>query len=166
MKLCSDKDPTTAAKKGVMGLLGSLLGIGVVLQTDITLLGLLVPKWKDTTGDILVSGLVIGAGTEGLNIVTKYFDYIKQYRKANLTPLEVAIIPASVSVKQGKKFQFRAAVNNAENQNVSWEVSHGAGGTISGDGKYVAPPQAGTYQVVAVSDADPTKQAIAKVTVT
>jgi hypothetical protein len=58
-------------------------------------------------------------------------------------------------------------VANTTNQAVTWYVQEGAaGGTVTSAGAYTAPATAGTYHVVATSQADTTKYAVATVTVT
>jgi hypothetical protein len=59
---------------------------------------------------------------------------------------------------------FTAAVTNSSNTAVTWSVTEASGGTVT-NGAYVAPPTAGTYHVVAVSQADPSKTAQATITV-
>ena len=166
-------DPTTPTPtaavwiKWSMALIAFLLGLVTVQLTDITLLSFVKPEWGKTLGDFLVSALVLGAGTEGLNTLTKYFAYVKEARKQSIKPaIEVAISPPSATVKVDQNFAFKATVKNTDNPNVTWEVAHGAGGSIDAQGIYKAPPVAGTYQIVAISEADPTKHAFAKVTVT
>lgn len=78
--------------------------------------------------------------------------------------VEVEIFPSRVDVKTNETFTFKAVVKNTENHTVTWEVLHGSGGSIRA-GIYSAPSQSGVYQVVATSNADPTKYAIATVTV-
>ena len=151
-------------KRAVMALLATGLGgIVVGVMDDLTLLGLIQEAWKRTWLDKAISALVIGAGTEGLNIVTKYLDYLKKARKAMLSNVAVEIIPATQAVAQGTNLPFQAKVTNSENQDVSWAVSKGA---ITQDGVYTSPSTPGPDEVVAISQADPTKHAIAKVTVT
>ncbi len=171
IKKVTGKDPAggdagaVSTKTWIMNLLAFGLGLLVVKLTGLSLLGLVDASWSGTGGDLLVSALVISAGTEGANIATKYLDYVKQGRKAALNPIEVSIIPSAVTVGKGSTFQFRATVKNTENKNVTWEVSHGAGGSITPAGLYTAPAQAGTYQVIALSRVDETKHAVATVTV-
>jgi hypothetical protein len=49
---------------------------------------------------------------------------------------------------------------------VTWSVRESGGGTVSSSGSYTAPAGAGTYHVVATSQADATKSATATITVT
>ncbi len=152
--------------KWSMAILALLMGIATVGLTKISLLVFIEPDCEGGVGDFLVSALVLGAGTEGLNTLTKYFGYVKEGRKLSLAPaIEVSIIPSSITVKVNETFQFKSIVKNSVNIAVKWEVSHSAGGTIDHTGKYKAPNTVGVYQVVAVSVADETKHALATVTV-
>jgi uncharacterized protein YjdB len=86
-------------------------------------------------------------------------------------PVSVTISPTSTSVRVGRTRQFTATVTNTPNTAVTWKVNGIAGGnstvgTISTGGLYTAPGSTGTFTVTAVSVADPTKSASAKVTVT
>jgi hypothetical protein len=155
-------------KKWWMAFLALLLGVGTVAVTKISLLKFVEPSWECSLGDFLVTALVLSAGTEGLNTLTKYFGYVKEGRKAAVAPqVEVAIVPSSVTVQHGQTFQFRSVVKNTSNAAVTWEVAHGSGGSIDlASGLYTAPNQAGTYNVLAVSKADEAKHAVATVKVT
>jgi hypothetical protein len=56
-------------------------------------------------------------------------------------------------------------VGNATDTSVTWSVSESGGGSVSASGLYTAPSTAGTYHVVAKSNADQTKTATATLTV-
>jgi len=78
----------------------------------------------------------------------------------------VSIVPATASVDACKTFTFGASVTGTSNTSVTWSVTEGsAGGTVSTAGVYTAPSSAGTYHVVATSQADATKSQAATVTV-
>ena len=82
-------------------------------------------------------------------------------------PVTVAIAPPSASANSCNTVTFAATVTGSSNTAVTWSVQEGAaGGTITAAGVYTAPANAGTYHVVAASQADPTKSAIAAVVVT
>ena len=55
-------------------------------------------------------------------------------------------------------------MGNTSNTAVTWTITEAGGGTVT-NGAYIAPTTAGTYHVVAVSQADPSKTATATVTV-
>lgn len=76
----------------------------------------------------------------------------------------VSISPASLSLGSGSSYQFAAQVVNASNTQVTWSAS---GGTISATGLFTAPSltNTGTVQLIATSKADPSKRAIASITV-
>jgi len=78
--------------------------------------------------------------------------------------VSVAVSPASFSLASGASHQFAAQVLNASNTDVVWTVSAGA---ISGTGLFTAPNvnTTTTVQLVATSKADPSKRAIATVSV-
>lgn len=154
-------------KRWWMAFLAILLGAGTVAVTEISLLKFVEPLWARSPGDFLVTALVLGAGTEGLNSLTKYIKYVKDVRKAAAAPdITVVVVPSSITVAHGQTFKFRSVVKNTSNNAVTWEVAHGSGGVIdSASGLYTAPSHAGTYYVIAVSKADEAKHAVATVKV-
>jgi hypothetical protein len=84
------------------------------------------------------------------------------------TPVvSVVVNPGSASVPTGGSTQLTASVTGTIDPGVSWAVTEGAaGGTVTSNGLYTAPPAIGTYHVVVTSVADPTKFATVTVTVT
>ncbi len=79
----------------------------------------------------------------------------------------VTVTGASASVYAKLTDQFTATVTGSTNTAVTWLIQEGAsGGTISAGGLYTAPSTAGTYHVIATSQADTTKSKSAAVTVT
>jgi hypothetical protein len=70
--------------------------------------------------------------------------------------------PSFVILGPGGQRQFSAAVTNATNTAVTWTA---AGGSITTTGRYAAPSRAGSYEVIATSNADSTKRFTADVTV-
>jgi hypothetical protein len=150
-------------KKAVLALLSFLFGMVTVLLTGIRLLIYLNKDWSGPI-DVVVTSLVVGSGTEAVNTVLKFLGYVKDAQKP-ITDVEVAIIPSTVTVSRGNTVQFRADVKNTTNGEADWQVLQGNGGSISSSGLYTAPPAAGTFQIIAISKADPTKSALATVTV-
>ena len=77
----------------------------------------------------------------------------------------ISISPASVSLTDGQTQQFIATVTNSTNTAVTWSISP-ALGNINGAGLYTAPSVSVSTRVTvtATSAADPTKSAIASVT--
>jgi hypothetical protein len=79
----------------------------------------------------------------------------------------VAVSPASASTHSCQSVTFTATVTGTTNTAVTWSIQEGsAGGTVTAAGAYTAPSTAGTYHVVARSQADTTKSAAATVVVT
>ncbi len=77
----------------------------------------------------------------------------------------VTVTPSTVTVVSGASTQFTAVVTNTSNLAVTWTASSG---TISSAGLYRAPTVSAntTATVTATSVADPTKSAMASVTIT
>jgi len=81
--------------------------------------------------------------------------------------VSVSVSPSAVTVYIGAVQSFSATVTGSANHSVTWSLQEGSSaGTIAPDGTYTASSVASTYHVVATSVADPTKSAVAAVTVT
>jgi hypothetical protein len=82
-------------------------------------------------------------------------------------PVTIAISPSSGTVNTCRTLTFTATVTGATDTAATWRVQEGAaGGTITTAGVYTAPENSGTYHVVGTSRADPSRTAVATVTVT
>lgn len=82
------------------------------------------------------------------------------------TPVTVSVSPASGAVDACRTLTLTATVTGAANGAVAWSVQEGAaGGSVTAGGVYTAPADAGTYHVVATSQADASKSATATVVV-
>src|SRR5579859_4087747 len=80
--------------------------------------------------------------------------------------VSITITPSVITVPQGGSQTFFATVQGSGNTAVTWTVQEGAAsGTITSVGLYTAPSTPGVYHVIASSLADPTKSAVAIVTV-
>lgn len=78
----------------------------------------------------------------------------------------VTVTPSSGAVDGCRSLTFTANVSGTTNRSVTWSVQEGsAGGSITSSGVYTAPPSAGTYHVLATSQASPTTRAAVAVTV-
>lgn len=83
-----------------------------------------------------------------------------------LPAIAVSVSPPSPTVSQGATQSFTASVTGTTNTVLRWSIQEGAaGGAITDTGVYTAPSTAGTFHVVATSQADSTKSATATVTV-
>jgi hypothetical protein len=87
-----------------------------------------------------------------------------------LTPppagVTVSVSPATVSLGQGRSQQFTATVTGSSNTAVTWTMNPSLG-SLSASGNYTAPASITSQQTVqirATSVADPTKSAVATVT--
>ncbi|ACL66094.1 Ig domain protein group 2 domain protein [Anaeromyxobacter dehalogenans 2CP-1] len=81
-------------------------------------------------------------------------------------PVVVSLSPVSGAVDACRTLTFTATVTGAANGAVTWSVQEGAaGGSITSGGVYTAPDAAGTYHVVATSQASGTASKVAAVTV-
>lgn len=81
------------------------------------------------------------------------------------TPVVVSVSPASGTIDACRTLSFTATVTGATG-GVTWSVQEGsAGGSISSAGVYTAPATAGTYHLVATSQAVPSSSATVPVTV-
>jgi len=82
------------------------------------------------------------------------------------TGVTVTVSPSSAAIDACRTATFNATVTGSTNKNVTWSVKEGAsGGTVTSAGLYTAPPTAGTYHVVATSQADATRTGEAAVTI-
>lgn len=78
----------------------------------------------------------------------------------------VTVQPDFALVAPGRSYVFQASVTGTGNTTVAWSLQEGAAaGQITSAGSYVAPTAPGSYHVVATSVADPTKSAVATVSV-
>ena len=78
----------------------------------------------------------------------------------------VTISPTTANLSMGQSLTFTATVTGSANTAVTWRVQEGAaGGTVTSTGVYTPVAATGTFHVVAISQADPTQQAIATIIV-
>jgi len=81
-------------------------------------------------------------------------------------PVAVSVTPSPAAGDACTTIAFTASVTGATDRSVTWSVQEGAaGGTISTAGVYTLPPDAGTWHVVATSNADPSRSAVVPVAV-
>ncbi|HME90768.1 MAG TPA: hypothetical protein VKE49_05045, partial [Myxococcaceae bacterium] len=81
---------------------------------------------------------------------------------AGQNDVSVIVLPGSVGLAAGDTQTFQALVSNATNTTVTWSVREGPdGGAITPDGVYTAPASSGIYHVVASSNEDPSRSAVA-----
>jgi hypothetical protein len=107
----------------------------------------------------------------GTSLPTLYFDEVAlgsgtAAPPPPAAPVAVSITRAPASADACGSVTFEASVSGASDPSVTWSVQEANGGTITAAGVYTAPALGGTYHVVATSNADPAKSAVAPVAVT
>jgi len=125
-----------------------------------------------SVGTISTSGLYTAPSIAGPHTVTatSVIDTSKS-ASAAVSVLSLTLSPTSASLSPNGTQQFTATVQGTTNTAVTWSVDGVTGGnntvgTISGSGLYTAPGSPGTHTVTATSQALPTLNANAAVTVT
>jgi WD40 repeat protein len=82
------------------------------------------------------------------------------------TDVQISIFPSSDTLRIGGQRQFSGFDRTVGQYDVTWSVQEGAaGGSISAGGLYTAPTAAGTFHLVATSNANPKLSATAPVAV-
>jgi hypothetical protein len=67
----------------------------------------------------------------------------------------VTVTPGTASVSTNESQTFSASVSGTPDGSVTWAVQETDGGTVNASGVYTAPSNAGTYHLIASSNADP-----------
>jgi hypothetical protein len=121
-------------------------------------------------GNITSSGVYTAPATDGVFhvIATSQADTTqKATATVTVATLMVSVSPLSNVLGPLGARAFSATVNTSLNANVTWSVQEGAaGGAITTSGQYTAPnTTGGPFHVVATSVQDPSKNAIADVTI-
>src|SRR5215469_17829510 len=71
--------------------------------------------------------------------------------------VQIAVSPSATTIYTNQAMTFTATVSGTSNTAVSWSVQEGVtGGSVTGSGAYTAPASAGTFHVIATSQADAT----------
>lgn len=112
----------------------------------------------------LVTGVTDGYGTI---VVTSVEDPSKKaYVAVNVVSTIVSTSPAAIFISEGtgETRQLTATVQNNPNTGVTWSSSNTAVATVSSTG-LVTAVAAGTANIVATSNGDPTKAAVTSITV-
>ena len=125
-------------------------------------------------GTIDATGLYTAPAIEGtyhvranskIASVTSFGTSVVRVKKGAVAPaVAISISPTTATLDACRGQVFNATVTNSTNTAVTWTVVEAGGGTVTG-GAYVAPAAEGTYRVMAVSQANPTRTATATVTV-
>lgn len=95
---------------------------------------------------------------EGNTLRVRWFAYKATRDTADMRVKDVVTIqirPEIYKMKVMERIQFKAIITGSEDKQVSWSVQDGDGGKIDHNGLYQAPVKPGTYEIMAVSNADP-----------
>jgi hypothetical protein len=160
-----------AMKTWVMALSAFVVSIPLAMATKTAILGPINPEWAGW--DVFITALAISAGSNGVNSVLKFGEFVKDSRKVEVKPLpEVKVNPSTATIKTNATLDILASVAGTDNRAVEWKVLEGnAGGTVTpvandaATGRYTAPPAAGEYHVAAISKANPSATAFATIKV-
>jgi hypothetical protein len=167
----SDVTSVTLSPATAASITGGTLPFKAIVQGSTTNTSV---TWKALLGSISSAGQYTAPAKAGTDVVTA--TSIEDPSKAGTATIKVttpgttpvvtsvAVSPTSSSISTGGVLHFAASVQGtATDKTVTWSA---ALGTISASGTYTAPSKAGTDTVTAMSDADSTKSASAKVTIT
>ncbi len=167
-RVASEGVDQDAAKKWFMGLAALIVGGVFALVSGVRLLSYINTAHAGfgNYGDLFVTALVLGAGTEGANTALKYFGYVKDARKLDQpTATALSILPPEITVDPGGSVQLAALSSAGSDVKVRWLLMDVGGGSIDPLGVYTAPAAAGTFRLMAVSEKDPTQMGVAVITV-
>lgn len=108
-----------------------------------------------------------GDGFTNLNEVEIFGSASEAWARSDLKPeVSVVVNPQTAILPPNGVQTFTAAIAQNANQGVTWSLEEPTGGgSITPGGTYTAPAVLGSYNVVATSQADPTKSATIAVTV-
>ena len=113
-------------------------------------------------------GLWLQDMVEGNRLTVHYFAQKPERDTSRLISnraVSVTLTPEFGRVSCGGTLRFRAEVTGSEDKSVRWRIREENGGAIDRNGIYQAPELAGTYEIMAVSTADPSVSASAFVIV-
>ena len=113
-------------------------------------------------------GLWLHDMVEGNRLTVHYFAQKPERDTSRLLtnrPVSIRVTPEFSRVSCRGRLQLQAEVTGSEDRSVIWSVKEENGGAIDRNGMYQAPELTGTYEITAVSGADPSVSASAFVIV-
>ena len=125
--------------------------------------------WSATGGTIDNNGLFTAGNTAGtfevkaVSVADTSKSATAVVTVANATVVSIELSPKTANITTGANQQFTATVAGSNDKAVTWSAT---GGSISKAGLFTAGNVVGTFEVKAVSIADPSKSATAVVTIT
>ncbi len=103
-------------------------------------------------------GLWLHDMVEGNQLTVHYFAQKPERDTSRLLssrPVSIRVTPEFSRMSCRGRLQLRAEVTGSEDRSVVWSVKEENGGVIDRNGVYQAPELPGTYEITAVSGADP-----------
>ena len=167
-RVASEGVDQDAAKKWFMGLASLIVGGMFALVSGVRVLSYINQAHAGfgDYGDLFVTALVLGAGTEGANTALKYFGYVKDAKKLDQpAATALTVLPPEITVGAGESVQLAALSTAGGDVKVRWLLMDVGGGSIDASGVYTAPAGAGTFRLMAVSEKDPTQMGVAVISV-
>lgn len=122
-------------------------------------------RWAQATFVALAAFIFIGCGGGGSGGGGTTSTTATTGTTSGTTGVAVAISPSDAATVLNGQRTFTATVTGNANTAVSWSVVGSGHGSVSPTGVYTAPGTAGTYTVVATSQADTSKKAQVNVVV-
>ena len=122
--------------------------------------------WSASGGSITADGWYTAPATAGSYTVTAISRADRTVRastEVTVRQVSIRISPQNPTLLVGGRQQFTATVTGTRNTAVIWSAT---GGSINTSGLYTAPGAPGSYTVTATSQADRSKKASTRVTVT
>ncbi len=99
-------------------------------------------------------------------LITASCSQVNSNSKAGTSEIAVILQPRDVTIAPGASVPLASLVTGSSDIQVAWSVAEGtSGGSVTITGLYTAPSSVGTYHVIATSHADPSKSALAEITV-
>jgi hypothetical protein len=151
------------------------VGESLAFQATVSGAAAATPVWKidegPLGGSVDANGRYTAPPSPGLFHVTAALA-IAPERSVSATvrvlplPPALDVVPASIELQANVWFQFAADTHGAAVGEIIWEIEEGpAGGYVNSAGKFLAPPSAGKFRVVASSSLRPELRAVASVSV-
>ena len=110
-------------------------------------------------------GLRLQASKKGKIIRLRWWAYKNLSGIDQKSHIKVIINPSEIELQRGDVFQFSGVVHGNEGDDLIWSVEGENSGSVDEFGLYTAPDEDGVFNVRAMSKSDPTKTAIAIVSV-
>lgn len=132
-----------------------------------------VVTWTANGGSVNANGVYVAPNTPGTYTIiatSKGDPNVKAAATVTVLaatpPPVLEVIPSAATTQTGLQINFQAASNGVQPHDSTWVVIEPGGGTIDGNGLYIAPATPGTYTIRATCATDHVTSSTATVTVT